>query len=254
MTTKHLSEVCHDVQVEPTLLLLTRERMEHRAAIENNEARLDIRARVFWIRRPQTFLDIRVFDPNACRYSNSSLSQCYTTNDKEKKRNYNQCIMQVKQGTFSPLVFSIYGGMVRAFYSKLSALVAAKRDIHKSVMMHWIRSKLCYALLKSCLLCLRGSRTRNHNITKVEQDIAAQYERHFKTRIEEHIKKYNKSHTFKHLHPTATCFDSYNSLSFRISDKANSKFDLKIKEALHINWRKPNLNAQQNHLACTLSL
>ena len=36
-------------------------------------------------------------------------------------------------------------------------------------------------------------------------------------------------------------------------DKANSKFDLKIKEALHINLRKPNLNAQQNQLALTLS-
>ena len=40
---------------------------------------------------------------------------------------------------------------------------------------------------------------------------------------------------------------------FKIIDKANSKFDLKIKEALHINWRKPNLNVQQNHLALTLS-
>ena len=30
---------------------------------------------------------------------------------------------------------------------------------------------------------------------------------------------------------------------FKIIDKANSKFDLKIKEALHTNWRKPNLNA-----------
>ena len=45
-----------------------------------------------------------------------------------------------------------------------------------------------------------------------------------------------------------------NSLCFKIINKANSKFDLKIKEALHINWRKPNLNAQQNHLALTLSL
>ena len=45
-----------------------------------------------------------------------------------------------------------------------------------------------------------------------------------------------------------TCFDSYNSLSFKIIDKANSKFDLKI------SWRKPNLNAQQNLLALTLSL
>ena len=50
------------------------------------------------------------------------------------------------------------------------------------------------------------------------------------------------------------CFDSYNSLCFKIFDKANFKFDLKIKEPLHINWRKPNLNAQQNHLALTLSL
>ena len=56
--------------------------------------------------------------------------------------------------------------------------------------------------------------------------------RHFKTRIEEHI--------FKHQHSTATCFDSYNSLCFKIIDKVNSKFDLKIKEALHISWRKRN--------------
>ena len=75
---------------------------------------------------------------------------------------------------------------------------------------------------------------------------------HFKTRVEEHIKKDEKSQNFKHLHSTATCFDSYNSLCFKIIDKANSKFDLKIKEALHINWRKPNLNAQQNDLALTL--
>ena len=72
--------------------------------------------------------------------------------------------------------------------------------------------------------------------------------------IKEHIKKDNKSHIFKHLHSSETCFGSYNSLCFKIIDKANSKFDLKIKETLHINWRKPNLNAQQNHLALTLSL
>ena len=50
---------------------------------------------------------------------------------------------------------------------------------------------------------------------------------HFKTGIEEHIKKYNKSNVFKHLHSTATCLDSYNSLSFKIIDTTNSKFDLK---------------------------
>ena len=41
---------------------------------------------------------------------------------------------------------------------------------------------------------------------------------------------------------------------FKIINKANSKFDLKIKEVFRINWKKTNLNAQQNHLALTLSL
>ena len=67
---------------------------------------------------------------------------------------------------------------------------------------------------------------------------------HYKTRIKDHIKN-DKSHIFKYLHSSKTCFDSYNSLCFKIIDKANSKFDLKIKEALHINWRKPKLNAQK---------
>ena len=68
------------------------------------------------------------------------------------------------------------------------------------------------------------------------------------------MKKDNKSYIWKHLHSTATCFDSYNYLCFKIIDKVNSKFDLKIKEALHINWRKLKLNVQQNHLALTLSV
>ena len=56
---------------------------------------------------------------------------------------------------------------------------------------------------------------------------------HFKTKIEEHIKKDNMSHIFKHLHSVATCFDSYNYLCFKTIDNANSKFDLKIKEPLY---------------------
>ena len=49
-----------------------------------------------------------------------------------------------------------------------------------------------------------------------------------------------KKNIFKHLHSTSTCLDSYNSLCFKIIDKANAKLDLKNKETLHINWRKPN--------------
>ena len=67
------------------------------------------------------------------------------------------------------------------------------------------------------------------------------------------MKKDNKSHILKHLHFTKTCFDLYNSLSFKIFDEANSKFDLKIKDVVHINLGKPKLNAQQTHLVLTFS-
>ena len=58
--------------------------MEHLTAVEANKTTLDIRARRFWIRGQQAFLDVRVFDPNACCYLNAPLSQCYTTIEKEK--------------------------------------------------------------------------------------------------------------------------------------------------------------------------
>ena len=66
--------------------------------------------------------------------------------------------------------------------------------------------------------------------------------------------KYNYKVCFKQLYTPPQHALTRMILSFKIIDKANSKFDLNIKEALDINLRKPKLNAQQNHLALTLSL
>ena len=68
------------------------------------------------------------------------------------------------------------------------------------------------------------------------------------------ISKRITSLIFLNIYTLPKCALSHIILCFKIIDKVNSKFDLKIKEALHINWRKSNLNAQQNHLALTLSL
>ena len=46
--------------------------------------------------------------------------------------------MQAKQGTFNPLVFSIYGSIGKECQA-LSELQAEKRYIHKSVKMHCIK-------------------------------------------------------------------------------------------------------------------
>ena len=73
--------------------------------------------------------------------------------------------------------------------------------------------------------------------------------RHFKTTIEEHVKKGKKFNIYKHLHNNEECFSS-----FSILDYAPTQFQIKIKEGMYIDWEKPNLNKQLNHLATTLSI
>ena len=52
------------------------------------------------------FFDGRVFNPNARKYAKQELSKTYQLNKKEKKRLYNERIMQVGHGTFTALVMS----------------------------------------------------------------------------------------------------------------------------------------------------
>ena len=85
LTANILHQVCNDVETEPCLLPVTNENLHYRSAIRGDEVRLDIRARGFWQKGQQAFMDVRVFDPNACRYLKSSLTQCYVNNEKEKK-------------------------------------------------------------------------------------------------------------------------------------------------------------------------
>ena len=72
-----LSEVCYDAKIEPTLVPLSAEDLSNRIANRSNETRLDVRGSGFWERRQQAFFDLRVFDPNTCRYLNKSLQQCH---------------------------------------------------------------------------------------------------------------------------------------------------------------------------------
>ena len=140
-----VSEVCKDTEIEPKLLPLPGYELHGRTTNGSNEERLDIRAQGFWNRDQQTFFDIRVFDPNACRYLNKSLQQCHAMNEHEKKRLYNEWMLQVDHGTFTPLVFSIYGSMGREcnmFYSRLSQLISDRRNLSKLITMNWIRTKV----------------------------------------------------------------------------------------------------------------
>ena len=166
ITADLLSEVCHSVGTEPNLQPVTEEQLTHRTANREDGARLDIVAESFWGRDRQcAFFDVRVFNPFAQSYRNTSLSQCYRRNEMEKKRAYDERVREIEHGSFSPLVFSTSGGMgttATVVYKRIASMIADKHNKPYSKTIHWIRCRLNFSLLRSSILCLRGSRSAHH--------------------------------------------------------------------------------------------
>ena len=95
-----------------------------------DEARLDIRARGFWRSAKSAFFDIRVTNANADSARAISSSQIYRRHEQEKKRKYNDRVMNIEQGTFfTPPVYSTSGGLrneYQTFYRHLANKIATK--------------------------------------------------------------------------------------------------------------------------------
>ena len=68
------------------------------------------------------------------------------------------------------------------------------------------------------------------------------------TRIKEYTATDKNSHIFRHLLSSPHCKNNYTQSCFRILDTAHTPFALKLKEALYIKKREPNLNKQIQHL------
>ena len=78
--------------------------------------------------------------------------------------------------------------------------------------------------------------------------------RHVSTRVREHTFSDRTSHVFKHLQNSDHCRTLCSNDCFSILDHASTTFQLKIKEAIHIQWEKPTLNHQLYHVNLKLSL
>ena len=85
LTASLLSEVCHNVAIEPHLQALNGEGFHHKSANTDENSRLDIRARVFWNCGQDAYLDVRVFHPNAPSYRSMDLLAIYHRHESEKK-------------------------------------------------------------------------------------------------------------------------------------------------------------------------
>ena len=102
------------------------------------------------------------------------MQQCYAKNENEKKRNYNERIISVDNGSFTPLVFPLHVGMSRecmTFYGRLSEMIAEKRKTSRSITSRWIRTIICFALLHASFLCIRGSRSIFKSVVDIGNDI-----------------------------------------------------------------------------------
>ena len=76
---------------------------------------------------------------------------------------------------FSPLAFSASGRMgpsATTVYSKLASMLADKWDRPYSHCMFWLRCRLCFSLLRSAIMCIRGHRPVAHRPIPSNIDLA----------------------------------------------------------------------------------
>ena len=109
----------------------------------------------------RTFFDVRVTHPNCPSNVHKPLKQIYHEHETEKKRKYEERVLQSEKGSFVPLVFTTAGGMAPActqLNKKLAKKISEKRrESYASVINH-IRTRLRFALLRTVLIALRGER------------------------------------------------------------------------------------------------
>ena len=73
------------------------------------------------------------------------------------------------------LIKGSMGRKCQKFYSRLAQMISEKIDLPQSISSNWIRTKVCFGLLKSSLLCLRGSRTVCRKTAEFEIDVGVSH-------------------------------------------------------------------------------
>ena len=160
---KIMANVCKDVRTEPSLL---------ETEGYGNE-RPDVSARGVWSTYEQSYFDVKVMHPTADSHMRKSLAAMYSEGQGEKKRKFNDRIINVEKGTFTPLVFSTTGGMApecTRLNKRLAELTAAQTGESYSHVISHIRTRLRFALLRATLVAIRGVRGRTANAEELDMN------------------------------------------------------------------------------------
>ena len=156
-----LKKVCNDVQVEP--LLQPCDGFTFRPSVNtSDEARSDIRAKSFYRDGQNAFFDIQVTNADSASQQHRTIKSILKSKETNKKREYNVRIMEIEHGTFTPLIFTVKGVMgpeSSSFHKILAGKIAEKTGERYEEVARLIRVKLSFLIMKSALMCIRGSRS-----------------------------------------------------------------------------------------------
>ena len=161
LLTSLLSKVCKNVQVEPHLQPLDNEVMNLKSATTSSDARLDVKAGGFWSRGVTAFFDVRVSHVNSKTNQGKPSAAIFKEKESEKKRKYQQRVLEVEMGSFTPLIFGTNGGMgeeCKMFMKHLAEKLAEKDVEGYPIVISWLRTRISLEILKSVNTSIRGSR------------------------------------------------------------------------------------------------
>ena len=151
-------EVCHDVVIEPQLLPLENEEIQ---GADGDRARPDISSRGLWSTFERTFFDVRVLHPNAPSYRTTDIGRLYARHENEKMRTYNSRVITVERGSFTPLIYTTFGGwgpQATRYHKRLAEKLARRSNEEYSDVLSHMRSRIRFSLLRSALVAIRGER------------------------------------------------------------------------------------------------
>ena len=154
-----LTEICNDVEIESPLQPLEGKIINGRTGVN---AKPDVRARGFWREGQNDFLNVRITNTSSESQRHLTSENIFTKHEREKKRQYNNRIMNVEHGTFTPLVFSVNGGMAKEclkFHKFVAEKIANKSGCRYEKVISIIKCKLPFLILRVSLMCARGSRS-----------------------------------------------------------------------------------------------
>ena len=123
-----LSVVCKDIQTEPPQPPVGAT-LFRKSDNTQDGARLAIRARGFWRDGQQAFFDVQVTNADCDSQISKPIKSILRSHEQTKKTKYNTRVMEVEQGTFTPIVLTIKGVMApeaSRFHKTLAEKLATK--------------------------------------------------------------------------------------------------------------------------------